>query len=105
MLKSNNIKHVEFVDYNGKCPCLCMGTLTLNIDGKFVRFGQQEKYNTFWDSGGECGFNNDYTEDYIIENEWVINIDDLPDEYKKYAEEIDNVFNENIPYGCCGGCL
>lgn len=39
MLKSNNIKHVEFVDYNGKCPCLCMGTLTLNIDGKFVRFG------------------------------------------------------------------
>lgn len=55
MLKSNNIKHVEFVDYNGKFPCLCMGTLTLNIDGKFVRFGQQEKCNTFWRPGGECG--------------------------------------------------
>ena len=57
------------MDYNGKFPCLCMGTLTLNIDGKFVRFGQQEKYNTFWRTGGECGFNNDYTEDYITENE------------------------------------
>lgn len=105
MLKSNNTKHVEFVDYNGKFPCLCMGTLTLNIDGKFVRFGQQEKYNTFWRSGGECSFNNDYTEHYITENEWIVNIDDLPDEYKKYAEEIDNVFNANVPYGCCGGCL
>lgn len=105
MLKSNNIKHVKFVDYNGKFPCLCMGTLTLNIDSKIVRFGQQEKYNTFWRSGGECGFKNDYTENYITENEWVINIDDLPDEYKKYAEEIDIVFNANVPYGCCGGCL
>lgn len=50
-------------------------------------------------------FNNDYTEHYITENEWIVNVDDLPDEYKKYAEEIDNVFNENVPYGCCGGCL
>ena len=105
MLKSNNIKHVEFVDYNGKWPHLCTGTLTLKIDGKFVKFGTQEKYGKFWRSSGECGFNNDYTEHYIIENEWVINVDDLPDEYKKYAEEIDIVFNANIPYGCCGGCL
>ena len=105
MLKSNNIEPVEFIDYNGKWPCLCMGTLTLKINGKFVRFGMQEKYDKFWESGGECGFRGDYTDEYINEDEWIINTDDLPDEYKKYAEEIYIVFNENVPYGCCGGCI
>lgn len=105
MLKSNDIKHVEFVGYNGKYPNLCRGTLTLKIDGKFVRFGMQEKHSSFWSSGGECGFRGDYTDAYINEGEWIINADDLPDEYRRYATEIDIVFNENVPYGCCGGCL
>ena len=24
---------------------------------------------------------------------------------KTYATEINSVFNANVPYGCCGGCL
>ena len=29
---------VEFVSYDGKYPCLCMGTLTIKVDGKEYRF-------------------------------------------------------------------
>ena len=27
----------------------------------------------------------------------------LPNKYKKYATEIDRVFNANVEHGCCGG--
>jgi len=41
----------------------------------------------------------------LIRGEWQINVSKLPEEIKQYAQEIDEVFNENVPYGCCGGCL
>lgn len=96
--------NVKFVSYSGKYPCLCFGTLVLNIDGKEVRFGSKFKdenvdYPRFWSSGG--GIDNDYC---AYSGEWVINVEDLPEQYRKYAAEINEVFNTNIEYGCCGGC-
>ena len=32
------MREIEFVSYTGKYPCLCMGTLTLKIDGKEMSF-------------------------------------------------------------------
>jgi len=37
--------------------------------------------------------------------EWQIDINNIPEQYRKYAAEIDEVFNSNVPWGCCGGCL
>ncbi len=111
----NNNGHVEFVSYTGKYPNLCSGVLTLRIDGEEVRFGHNYliidswktdgNYDSFWRSGGECGFRNNYSESYIDKGEWYIDVDAIPDIYMKYAREIDDVFNENVPWGCCGGCL
>lgn len=107
--KENTIEHVKFVSYTGKYPCLCYGDLTLEIDGKRVTFGAM--YDTkmrirtgiqprFWHSGGYI------SRKYKVHQcEWQIDVAKIPEEYRQYASEIDEVFNSNVPYGCCGGCI
>lgn len=102
------MKNVEFVSYTGEWPNLCSGILTLKINEKEVKFGKdyktKENYSPrFWKSGGRCGFCN--TEPYIEHREWYINASEIPEAYRKYAEEIEKVFNDNVEHGCCGGCL
>lgn len=109
--ETKSSEHVKFVEYTGRYPNLCRGVLTLNIDGKDYTFGhdytenKSADYESFWCSGGSCGFTNNYSESYINSGDWCINYEELPEEFKKYAEEIDSVFNSNVPMGCCGGCL
>lgn len=103
-------KHVEFISYTGKYPNLCRGVLTLKIDGFEYKFGhdsydweagkyKDNNFNSFWRSGG--GLDDDYIP---IEREWLIEIEEIPDRLRMYALEIDRVFNDNVPFGCCGGC-
>ena len=56
-------------------------------------------YPKFWSSGGVCNSESCST------NEWEIDVRELPEIYRKYAAEIDRIFNDNVPHGCCGGCL
>lgn len=100
---------VKFVSYTGRYPNLCRGVLTLLIEGKEVRFGhdysipnswkKDGNYDAFWSSGG--GLDGNYC---AYKGEWEIDAEKLPEEYKKYATEIDEIFNNEVPYGCCGGC-
>lgn len=104
---------VKFISYTGHYPNLCRGILTLEIDGKEVKFGHDTKlynfktgrfndtnYDEFWHSGGYIG------KGYVAhQGGWEIDVEKLPKEYKEYAVEIDEVFNANVPYGCCGGCI
>lgn len=93
--------HVKFISYTGKWPNLCSGILTLEIDGKRARFGHGTLNGPFWCSGG--GLNPNYEGAYT--DEWEIDVKAIPVEYRKYAHEIDRVFNENVEWGCCGGCI
>jgi len=34
-----------------------------------------------------------------------IEVNSIPEQYRNYASEIDVIFNSNVPYGCCGGCI
>ncbi len=97
----DNIPHVEFIDYTGQFPILCLGTLTLKIDGEIVEFTHKDK---FWRTGGDVGFTCNH-QPYVKKNEWKIIYEDLPKKYHKYASEIDEVFNRNVEHGCCGGCV
>lgn len=103
---NNNNSHVKFISYTGKYPNLCSGILTLEIDGIEYTFGHSYKkpkpdFYTFWSSGGDISGN--YEDIYC--GEWEIDVNDLPEQFIKYAAEIDEVFNDNVRFGCCGGCI
>ena len=96
---------IEFVSYTGSWPNLCSGTLTLRIDGEEIGFsGYGGKYHRFWSPGGSVWFGSNWGE-HVDQDKWVINEEDLPEELRPYVEEIAELFNDNVPYGCCGGCV
>lgn len=93
---------VKFISYTGGYPNLCSGILTLEIEGNTVTFGptyKKSQYPDFWASGGNCDWDGN-----ITSGPWIIDPDALPVEYQAYADEIEEVFNANVPWGCCGGC-
>ena len=104
------MNNVKFISYTGAYPNLCSGILTLEVNGKTYVFGNtydnKNNYESFWSSGGSCGFAGpNYSDEYVDYGEWRINREYLPEELQKYADEIAEVFNENVRFGCCGGCL
>lgn len=86
---------VEFVSYSGEFPNACSGELILRIEGKEVSLG-----NCLC-SGGHVWFDDDWWE-HIEDGPWSVNV---PKEFARYADEITKVVNDNVPWGCCGGCV
>ena len=121
---------VEFVSYNGKFPNLCRGTFVVKINGEIVKFGhdclswhttQDENgnwscyyegeqddphYESFWTSGG-CIVDNGERDLEAVEGEWELsyNHKNYPKEIVDLMPQFIEVFNENVPEGCCGGCI
>ena len=89
--KSYKCDHVKFISYDGKFPCLCSGTLILEINGTKHSFGLRKEFPRFWSSSDTGG-------------EWIIDVDEIPEQFRQYAYEIDEIFNDNVTHGCCGGC-
>lgn len=99
------MKKVKFISYDGKWPNLCNGTLRFSVDGK-------PYYGSCLLSGGYVVWNGC---EKIVEGPWRIAWDYIKDEDGLYIE--DNHFddakkreilfqvNENVVWGCCGGCL
>ena len=86
---------IKFISYDGSYPNLCSGTLVIDIDGKIYSEGIRLH------SGGNVSFT-DTGDEIVDEGEWTV---DVPEKLVDYKDDIESVVNENIPYGCCGGCI
>ena len=95
-------KIIEFVSYDGEYPNLCSGKLVLRVDGEERKFERWDE--KFWRSGGEVTFSSDW-EANVTSGPWEIDIQKLPKDLRPYWRIIKKLLNENIPYGCCGGCV
>ena len=89
---------VKFISYDGAYPNLCRGTLVLEFEG--VRYEIEDCLL----SGGRVWFDVDWKE-YVEEGLWSVDDDKLPEILKPYAKYIECLVNENVPLGCCGGCI
>jgi len=89
---------ILFVSYDGGYPNLCSGTLVLFVLGKKVVFPDYCLH-----SGGSVSFDKDWNE-HVSSGEWSITEwpDNFPEDFK---EEAVRVVNDNVPSGCCGGCV
>lgn len=91
---------VEFVSYDGKYPNLCAGTLVIKVNGKEYVFPRHSLQ-----SGGEVWFDKNW-HDHVEYGPWGIDIpNELRNELVPYISEILECVNENVPHGCCGGCV
>jgi hypothetical protein len=86
------------IEYDGKYPCLCMGHLIVWIDDVKWDFG---RYSL--SSGGHIHRNENW-DMWTTEGDWFI--DEFP---QGFPEELKKLvllkINEEIPHGCCGGCI
>lgn len=111
------MKNIKFVSYDGAYPNLCSGRLVVEIDGKEVSFGFTEPsfftekkladYPRFWCSGGSVSFDDEWNECVIPYCDWEMigSEKDYPPEIFEILPDILKVMNENVPGGCCGGCV
>lgn len=111
---------VKFISYSGEYPNLCSGKLVVQIDGKEISFSpyttviadlisseEVGQYHKFRASGGSVSFDKEWRES-VLKGEWEIDEiykGEYPKEIQDALPEIIKVFNENVPEGCCGGCV
>jgi len=86
------------IEYDGKYPNLCSGSLIVIIDGTRWVFPDY-----CMSSGGSVSFDEDWNED-VTSGEWSISDwpDGFPDNLQMAVEEAINI---QVSEGCCGGCL
>lgn len=88
---------VEFIEYDGKWPNLCSGTLSIKVNDKVY------KLERVLVSGG-CIRRDDDWNMWTESGPWSLDLDDYP-ELLPYEKEITDCVNDNVEYGCCGGCI
>lgn len=90
---------VEFISYDGKWPCLCSGNLIIKVDDVYYTLR-----NVLVSGGRICGGPHTDWDMWSELGPWKVDLEEYP-ELESYKEEITRVVNENVPQGCCGGCI
>lgn len=101
---------VKFVSYSGGYPNLCNGSLILSINGEEHSFGYLREFPGFWITGGCVSFNEKWEEE-VEEGAWEVCVcEETRETFVKafgenFLEKAIKVMNENVEWGCCGGCV
>ena len=106
---------IRFVSYSGDYPSLCCGILKLTIDGQrwvFDRYCSEPEVDAngdihsspFWISGGCAGVDSECNS-FCITDPWELDAEEIPEQLKGHEDELIEIFNDNVPWGCCGGCI
>lgn len=94
---------LSFISYESSPFCLCMGTLTFKLGNAKFSIGGGD---IFWASGGSYHYAIDEDdEDEVVEGPWLFNWDVAPSWIAAIQDEFEEMFNSNVPWGCCGGCI
>lgn len=91
---------IKFISYTGKFPNLCSGTLTVEHDGTQYEINGNKAFYT----GGNVSFSAGWEEDIEI-GAWGVFADELPPELEEHWEKVEEIMNDNVQHGCCGGCI
>lgn len=81
----------------------CFGHEVGSYDFKVNKY-KDNNSDSFWHNSG-CVLADENWNFDVYQGEWEIDINEIPEQLRKYAIEIDKVFNNNVPFGCCGGCI
>ena len=96
-------QRIKFISYDGKFPNLCSGILVFSINDV------EYKVSYALTSGGCTYFTNDYQDEHIESGEWSIDFDNKDFKDIPLTEDdkivLTKLVNDNVDYGCCGGCL
>lgn len=88
------------IEYDGEYPCLCMGHLKVWIDDKLWDFGRY-----VLSSGGQVTHDDDWNFE-VESGKWTISDYCWPEGFPEDMKEaVINKINEEITWGCCGGCI
>ena len=86
------------IKYDGAFPNLCSGHLEVWVGDKYYDFGEDAL-----SSGGGVSFDEDWNEK-VWSGEW--DIEEYPKDFPmEYKDDLLEVINKEIPWGCCGGCV
>ena len=87
------------IEYDGKYPNLCSGNLTVWLNDKRYEFGRCLA------SGGEITHDDDYNFE-IFRGRWYWReCNEIPEDFPKdRLQDVLDVVNETVEWGCCGGC-
>ena len=96
-LKLKIMTKIEFVSYDGKYPCLCMGTLKIKVNRKLYSFNHAMISGGYICKDDDCNM-------WATQGDWEVDLSEHS-ELEPYKEEIARIVNENVEYGCCGGCI
>ncbi len=89
---------IEFVSWTQQSYAWCGSDVTIKVNGKEITLKRPLI------SGGNVWFDDDWGE-HVEDGPWSIREDALPNNLKAHIKKIEEVVNENIPEGCCGGCV